>query len=125
VTKPLRKAGRLLLLYRLQEIGALEGLTLQAVAERLGVNRSTVLRDLRDLDAVQAEYRRLAETLPWQPALTVADAARALGARPETIRAMIRDGLLAAHKRPERGRAGRWYIPAQELQRFERKERHA
>ena len=119
MTKPVTKAGRLLLLYRLREEGVLDGMTLQVIGDTLGVNRSTVLRDLRDLEQAESEFHRLAATLPWgPPPLTVQEFARAIGAQPDTVRAMIRDGLVTAHKRPERGQGGRWYIPPGEVERF-------
>jgi len=53
------KAGRLVLLLRLRDAGVLEGQTLQAIGTALGVDRSTILRDLRVLDQVEEEYHRL------------------------------------------------------------------
>jgi len=102
------KAGRLVLLLRLREAGVLENQTLQALAEVLGTNRSTILRDLRVLDEVEAEYRRLMATQPWVVTeYTVSEFAEAIGASPETVRWMIRDGLVKARKRPRPGRRGR------------------
>jgi hypothetical protein len=53
------RAARLLILRDLDRAGYLEGLTLQAIGDRLQVHRSTVLRDLRDLPEVTAELERL------------------------------------------------------------------
>ena len=115
------KAGRLVLLLRLRDAGVLEDQTLQAIGDVLGVNRSTILRDLRVLDQVEAEYQRLIAEQPWlKRELTVTEFAQEIGASPETVRAMIRDGLVKAHKRPERGRGGRWVIPVAEADRFRR-----
>lgn len=53
------KAARLLILRSLSRAGYLEGLSLQDIGDRFGVNRSTILRDLRDLPEVDAELERL------------------------------------------------------------------
>jgi len=45
--RTLTKAGRMLLLPRLQEHEVLDDLTLQAIGDFLNVDRSTILRDLR------------------------------------------------------------------------------
>lgn len=114
------KAGRLLLLYLLREAGVIDGQTLQAIGDVLSVNRSTILRDLRVLDQVEAEYRRLLAVQPWLATeYTVSEFAALLRADPETVRAMIRDGLLQAVKRG--GGRGRWYIPTSEVDRFKRR----
>ena len=56
---------------------------------------------------------------PWaRREYTVSEFAKAAGADPETIRAMIRDGLLQAVKRG--GGRGRWYIPMSEIERVAR-----
>ena len=110
------KAGRLMLLLRLRDAGVLEDQTLQAIGDELGVNRSTILRDLRVLDQVEAEYRRLMAEQPWvRCELTVSEFSREVGASPETVRGMVRDGLVEARKRRER-----WYIPMAEVERFRR-----
>ena len=115
------KAGRLILLLRLRDAGVLEDQALQAIGDVLGVNRSTILRDLRVLDQVEVEYRRLMAEQPWaRRELTVVEFAAEIGASPETVRGIIRDGLIEAHKRPGRGRGGRWYIPMDEVDRFGR-----
>ena len=124
-TNTTTKAGRLLLLHRLREAGVIEGRTLQEIGDALGVNRSTILRDLRVLDQVEAEYQRLMAEQPWaRRELTVSEFAVEIGASPETVRAMIRDGLVKAYKRAgQRGRGGRWHVPVTELDRFrERKQ---
>ena len=116
------KAGRLVLLLRLRDAGVLEGQTLQAIGDVLGVNRSTILRDLEVLDQVEEEYQRLMAEQPWaQRELTVSEFAEEIGASPETVRYMIRDGLVRAHKRPGgkgSGKGGRWYIPLAEVDKF-------
>jgi hypothetical protein len=112
------KAGRLLLLYRLREAGVIgEENTLQEIGDALGVDRSTILRDLELLDQVEAEYTRLMALQPWaRRYYSVADFAQEIGARPDTVRAMLRDGLITAHKRG--GGRGRWVIPLAEVDKF-------
>lgn len=118
MTRVTTKAGRLLLLYRLREAGVLgDDHTLQEIGDALGVNRSTILRDLRVLDRVEEEYRRLVAEQPWTAReLTPAEFAAQIGVTPETVRVMLRDGLIQAHKRGS-GR-GRWRIPVEELRRW-------
>ena len=53
------RAARLVILRDLQRFGYLEGLTLEEIGNRFEVNRSTILRDLRDLPEVGAELERL------------------------------------------------------------------
>ena len=118
------KAGRLVLLLRLRDAGVLEDQTLQAIGDVLGVNRSTIPRDLRVLDQVEEEYQRLMAGQPWlKRDLTVTGFAQEIDASPETVRMMVRDGLVEAYKRPERGQGERWYIPLAEVDRFRRGDR--
>jgi hypothetical protein len=56
------KAARLILLRNLRRLGYLEGMTLEQIGNRLHVNRSTILRDLRDLDGIEPELERLRAT---------------------------------------------------------------
>jgi hypothetical protein len=115
------KAGRLLLLHWLRDAGALNGLTLQAIGDALDVNRSTILRDMQELDLAEAEYQRLMFEQPWaERELTVHEFAEAIGATGATVRGMLRDGLVQARKGPGKGAGGRWYIPISEVGRFKR-----
>lgn len=52
-------AARLIILRNLQRAGYLDDLTLEEIAGRFGVNRSTILRNLRALPEVEAELDRL------------------------------------------------------------------
>ena len=116
------KSGRMLLLLHLREEGILDGLTLEEIGQVCEVNRSTILRDLRELDVVEAEYRHLMAVQPWiKRELTVAEFAERINAQDETVRCLIRDGLVRAHKRPNR----RWYIPVSELERWTNKRQPA
>jgi predicted transcriptional regulator YheO len=60
------KAARLLLLYLLQRDGVLNYRGAQTdVAQWLGVHRSTITRDLRQVEAALAIYADLAARQPW------------------------------------------------------------
>lgn len=60
------KAARLLLLYLLRNDGVLNYRGARSdVARWLGVNRSTITRDLRELDKMLAIYGDLAARQPW------------------------------------------------------------
>ena len=37
-----------------------------------------------------------------------------------SVTTMIRDGLVKAHKRPGKGKGGRWYVPINFVDRFKR-----
>ena len=112
-----KKAARMLLLLHLKDAGVLDDLTLQEIGDITGVDRSTIHRDFQDLPAVEAEYRQLMATQPWvRRTLTVDEFAERIGVQPETVRSMIRDGLITASKAPgTAGQGGRWIIPAVEL----------
>ena len=110
----LTKSGRMLLLYLLRD--EIEGLTLQQLADALGgVHRSTILRDLEEIEKVESEYQRLMAVQPWvQREFTTAEFAEEIGASAEAVRIMIRDGLIEARKDDN----GHWYIPRTEVERF-------
>jgi len=60
------KAGRLLLLYLLRSNDLISYRGAQTdIADFLGVNRSTICKDLRELDRVIAIYTDLAARQPW------------------------------------------------------------
>lgn len=104
----------MLLLLRLQEQGVLNDLTLQAIGDVFDVNRSTIHRDLEDLDEVKEEYNRLMARQPWiKREYTTVEFGEEIGCSADTVRAMIRDGLVEAHKH-----RNRWYIPVREAERF-------
>lgn len=111
-----KKTARMLLLLHLKDAGVLDDLSFAEVGRILDVSRSTILRDMQDLPIVEAEYRRLMATQPWvQRELTVDEFAARIEAAPETVRCLIRDGLLTASKGAGPGRGGQWYIPVTEL----------
>jgi excisionase family DNA binding protein len=68
------------------------------------------------MESVGAEYHHLMAEQPWiRRNLTVEAFAEQIGASSETVRCMIRDGPIRAHKQPERGQGGRSDIPTTEL----------
>ena len=95
----------------------IEGQSLQTIGDVRGTNRSTIMRDLRVLDEVGAEYQRLmAEQLWTRREFTVTEFAEQICATPETVRFMTNENLVKAHKR-----RGRLYIPVAELERVKGK----
>jgi hypothetical protein len=69
------------------------------------------------LNQVEAEYTWLIALQPrTHQYYTPAEYAQEIGAHPDTARAMIRDGLVEAHKRPN----GHWCFPIAEAERFRR-----
>ena len=63
--RTVHKSARMLLLLDLRAAGLLTNLSGEDIARALGVNRSTICRDLHDLSAVEAEYHRLLAVQPW------------------------------------------------------------
>ena len=90
-TRP--KARRLVLLYRLRMAGVLENLTLRQIGGILEVSRATLLRDLRDLDTAEAEFRELMEAQPWKQ-WAPPGSARGRDEEVEAIKRLTRDGLV-------------------------------
>lgn len=64
----LAKAARLSVLLALSDEGLIEGRTLQSLADAFGdnLNRSTVMKDLRDLPTVRRERDRLMKRMRSQ-----------------------------------------------------------
>jgi hypothetical protein len=124
MTMPITRAGRLLLLYRLQEAGLLRGQTSQVIADHLGVDRSTIIRDLQVLDLVEEEYERLMAERPWlepSPTEVLRDAgyveakelAATSGYRPDYLSRLMREGKVEAKKV-----YGRWWIHPKSIQAY-------
>jgi len=108
------KAARLMILYHLRQDGIIADLTLQEIGDALGFNRSTIMRDLRELDSVEQEYRHIMATQPWlKREFSTAEVAEDLGVSSDTIRRMIQDDMIVAFKRGEH-----WRIALAELNRW-------
>ncbi len=117
--RSLTKSGRLLVLLRLRDQGLLEEMTLQEVGDALGLNRSTILRDIRELDAIEAEYQRIMAIQPWlRRFYSTSEFAEEIGASAETVRRMCQDGLV----KYERDGSGYYRIPVSEVDRFRRED---
>lgn len=120
MTRATSKAARLLLLYLLRESGALGDEVRNAdVARWLGVNRSTVGKDLRVLDEVLTAWRKLQATQPWvRRFYSTSETAEALGIDYDTALAMIAGGLIVGQRDGERGL---WRVPVAEVERWKEK----
>lgn len=120
MTRTTSKAARLLLLYLLRESGALGDEVRNAdVARWLGVNRSTVGKDLRVLDEVLTAWRELQATQPWvRRFYSTSETAEALGIDYDTALAMIAGGLIVGQRDGERGL---WRVPVAEVERWKEK----
>ena len=110
------KAARLLLLYRLRADGLLAGISDAALAKALGTRRETIWRDRQVLTLADQLYQELLAASPWAPpaGLTVIEAAERIGCDAETLRYMLRDGLISAEKTA----TGRWRIAEAEITRL-------
>ena len=102
----------------------LEGQTLQDIGDVLGVHRSTILRDLRVLDAVEAEYLRLMREQPWfddSPGNILRSAgyyptpelAERSGYTQEYLAKLAREGKVRTEKE-----GGRWWISEDSLEEY-------
>jgi len=63
IDRDVRHAARVIALYRARRMGWLDGKTLQEIATPLGVNRSTIMRNIRDLDQVDQLAEEYLEAL--------------------------------------------------------------
>lgn len=108
------KAARLLVLYRLREAGM--SLSDAKLAKVLGTRRETIWKDRQALALAEQLYEEIVARSPeLRPAgLTVTDAAARLGCDAETLRYMLRDGLIHADK----DASGRWRIAEAEIARL-------
>ena len=112
------KAARLVLLHMLREGGALDADARRAdLARLLGVNRSTITKDIRELDQALALYHELAAQQGWlRRYYSTSQAADALGLPERIVRDMAGCGVLEANKGS--GRGGPHRIPADEVNRW-------
>ena len=112
------KAGRLLFLYRLREEGILDDKSLSDIAGPLGVERSTILRDLRTLDQVEEEYTRWMAVQPWtrrdlEGWALIRDLVAATGYTTRHLRILAREGKVEAKKIKNR-----WWINRESLDKY-------
>lgn len=105
------KAARLVLLHLLREGGALDQDATRAdVARLLGVARSTITRDLAELDKALALYHELAAQQGWlKRSYSTSQAAEALGLPERIVRDMAGAGVIEA-TRIGRGGAHRIHV---------------
>jgi hypothetical protein len=70
---------------------------------------------------IQSEVR-VRRSTTYRPTLarelTVDEFAQEIGARVETVQAMIQDGLVKVHQRTGKWRSGEWYVLAEEVERL-------
>lgn len=99
------KAARLVLLHLLKEGGALDTDATRAdVARLLGVHRSTITKDLAELDTALALYHELAAQQGWlRRYYTTSQAAEVLGIPERVVRDMAGAGVLESTKSDGRG----------------------
>jgi excisionase family DNA binding protein len=109
------KAARLMVLYRLRLEGRLDSHSDVDLARAFQTRRETIWKDKQALKRADRLYSEVMARQPWadRPGLTVREAAAALRCDPETVRNMLRDGMINAHKH-----RGRWRIPAVEVERL-------
>ncbi len=115
--RAVNKAARLVLLHLLREGGVLDADATRAdLARLLGVHRSTITKDLAQLDQALALYRELAAQQGWLKRLySTSDAAEALGLPERIVRDMAGSGVIET-TRPGRGGAHR--IAVEEVNRW-------
>lgn len=115
--RTVNKAARLVLLHLLREGGALDQDATRAdVARLLGVHRSTITKDMAELDRALALYHDLAAQQGWlRRFYTTSQAAEALGLPERIVRDMAGAGVIEAGKR---GAGAPHRIPADEVNRW-------
>lgn len=116
-TRAVSKASRLLLLHLLREAGVIgDEATQSDIARWLGVNRSTVHKDLRAIDAAIALYRELEASQPWvRRYYSTSETAVELGLDHRTALAMIAGGVIHGEQTTDRGS---WRVPVAEVDRW-------
>lgn len=116
MTRATSKAGRLLLLYLLREAGLLDDEVRRSdVARWLGVNRSTITKDLRVMAEVLTSYAELQATQPWvRRFYSTSETAEQLGLDYDTALAMIAGDVIHG----EREGRGQWRVPVAEVERW-------
>lgn len=112
------KAGRMLLLYLLKQDGVLGEATQADIARWLGVNRSTIHKDLDAIETTLATYRALLAAQPWlRRWYSTSETAEALRLDYDTTLAMIAGGVIHGERETERSL---WRVPVDEIERWRR-----
>ena len=116
MTRATSKAGRLLLLYLLREAGVLDDEVKRSdVARWLGVDRSTITKDLHVMADVLASYAELQASQPWvRRFYSTSEAAEQLGLDYDTVLAMIAGDVIHG----EREGRGQWRVSVAEVDRW-------
>ena len=119
MTRNTTKAGRLALIMELQRAGLIGDEVSQAdLARWLGVNRSTIHKDLAVIVQAQAVAAELLATQPWAVRYySTSETAEALGLDYDTALAMIAGDVIHAERAGERGQ---WRVPVAEVDRWRR-----
>lgn len=112
------KAGRMLLLYLLRQDGVMGEATQADIARWLGVNRSTIHKDLDAIDETIEHYRALLAAQPWlRRWYSTSETAEALGLSYDTALAMIAGGVISAERENQRAQ---WRVSVAEVERWRR-----
>ncbi len=110
------KAARMMALYRLTVEGRLTGISDAAIGAAFGSRRETSWKDRQAIARADALYRAFSATPPTPDTYSTSQAADLLHTNRDNIHAYQRAGKLVATK----DAAGRWRIPASEIERLQR-----
>jgi len=113
------KSVRMMVLYRLRVENRLRGISDSELGEAFGVRRETIWRDRQALAVADQLYDQVSAKLPWNDTYTVAEAAEKLKCTEETLRGMIRAGILQADDWGA-DHYHRYLIPLSEIRRLQR-----
>lgn len=116
-TRATKKAGRLLLLHLLREAGVIGDEASQSeIARWLGVNRSTVYKDLKAIDEALRLFKELEATQPWvRRFYSTSETAALLSLDHRTTLAMIAGGVIHGERTLQ---GGFWRVPVAEVERW-------
>lgn len=108
----------MLLLYLLRQDGVLEDTTQADIARWLGVNRSTIHKDLEAIDETIEHYRALLAAQPWlRRWYSTSETAEALALDYDTTLAMIAGSVIHAERENQRAQ---WRVAVAEVERWRR-----
>ena len=98
--KAISKERRMYLLYRMQQVGVLDTMSLRQLGQVLCVSRTVLLRDLMDLEKAEAEFQTLMKARPWQQEgdgsspSDPPDAEEQASEDIESLKRLVRDGMV-------------------------------